>query len=63
MDRHVGWATPTPVSAGLAFLANALKHRVRGHDCIARRQGQCPGLEYCHDCPWTEGVGRDGTDR
>jgi hypothetical protein len=63
LNRYAGWATPTPLGSALAYFAAALKHRVERHDCTARRQGRCPGLDHCHDCAWSQGVSRDGTDR
>ena len=58
MDRLIGWATPVAPRTNYAALAQRLGHNVARHDCLPRRQGLCPGLEYCHDCPWTEGISR-----
>ncbi len=49
-----GWDTPTVP----AFDPASLKRELRQYDeadCLARRQGRCPGLEFCHDCQWSEG--------
>ncbi|HEV8109842.1 MAG TPA: hypothetical protein VGP97_20195 [Burkholderiales bacterium] len=48
-----GWATPIAVQHRPSFLAWLLKAPDRRADCIARRQGQCPGLGQCHDCAWS----------
>jgi hypothetical protein len=40
-------------------LGRQLGHVDRDHDCLGRRQGQCPGVEFCHDCAWSEGTSRD----
>jgi len=54
-----GWATPDALRTGYAPLASALHHRdIRGQ-CLRRRQGRCPGLEYCADCAWKEGTSRE----
>lgn len=62
-DRYSGWAMPFALSTTFAALARELRHRDRHHDCLARRQGLCPGLEFCHDCQWAEGMSRDNLDR
>lgn len=56
--RFLNWATP------LGNLADALTQRkVLGiaDGCAMRRQGRCPGKEYCADCAWNEGCMVDGT--
>ncbi|MEK6591683.1 MAG: hypothetical protein AABZ67_01245 [Pseudomonadota bacterium] len=58
MDRLIGWATPVASRTNYAVLAQQLGHKVARHDCLPRRQGLCPGLDQCHDCPWTEGISR-----
>ena len=54
-----GWATPNALRSGYAALANALHHRDTRGQCLPRRQGRCPGLEYCADCSWKEGTSRE----
>jgi len=53
-----GWATPIAVDHGnpsfLSWLLGAQKDR---NDCLARRQGRCPGLDQCHDCAWSSSRG------
>lgn len=58
-DRFLGWATPVVPHNDYASLAHDLGHNDPAHDCLARRQGLCPGLEFCHDCDWHEGVTRE----
>jgi hypothetical protein len=58
LDKYLGWAAAFAPVPGYAILANTIGHRDKMHDCLPRRQGRCPGLEYCHDCPWTEGISR-----
>jgi hypothetical protein len=58
IDRVLGWATPVAPRTDHAGLASALKHADHRHDCLARRQGRCPGIDQCHDCPWSESVSR-----
>ena len=41
----------------LAALARWLGFGER-KDCLARRQGRCPGRDQCHDCAWAEGMSR-----
>lgn len=53
-----GWAAPIPLRTDFPSLARLLKHRDAHGDCLARRQGRCPGLEHCPDCSWKEGVSR-----
>lgn len=66
LNKLVGWALPLIPAYDPATLAARLghvgeaRHGTRG-GCIARKQGRCPGLEYCADCPWSEGISRDGT--
>jgi hypothetical protein len=62
-DRIAGWATPIATLTDYPALAYVLGHRDRKHDCLSRRQGLCPGLEYCHDCPWVEGTSREDPRR
>lgn len=54
-----GWATPDALRTGYAPLASALHHRDTRGQCLRRRQGRCPGLEYCADCAWKEGTSRE----
>lgn len=58
-DRYLGWATPLAPQTDYPSLARDLLHRDREHDCLPRRQGLCPGLEFCHDCSWREGTTRE----
>jgi len=61
--RFVGWSTPVAPRFSTAAMANWLGHFTGGHgkrgECLARKQGRCPGLEFCEDCAWSEGVSRD----
>ena len=50
MDMAVGWATPYIPFTSYPALAYTLGHRDAHSDCLPRRQGKCPGLEYCADC-------------
>lgn len=65
MKTLVGWATPIVPRFDATALARQIGYNLRGSGkrggCVARRQGRCPGLEFCEDCPWSEGVSRDGT--
>jgi hypothetical protein len=58
-----GWSTPIVPQFDTAALANRLGHftRAKGErgSCLSRRQGRCPGLEFCEDCAWSEGNSRD----
>ena len=54
-----GWATPGVPRTDYASLARALHHRDDHRRCVPRRQGRCPGLEYCADCNWKEGTSRE----
>lgn len=54
-----GWATPEALRTDYASLASALRHRDAHGDCLPRRQGRCPGPEYCADCAWKEGTSRE----
>ena len=58
-DRYTGWTAPLGTAAAYARLARELGHTERDHDCVGRRQGLCPGLEFCHDCQWSEGSTRE----
>lgn len=49
-----GWATPVVVDYGKpSFLAWLLGWNDGHKECLARRQGKCPGLDQCHDCAWS----------
>ena len=54
LDRYTGWVTQIAQRIDFAPLARALGHLERKRDCLVRRQGLCPGLVLCHDCPWAE---------
>ena len=58
-DATPGWATPLIPANDYASLARVLGHHSGKHACLARRQGKCPGLEFCPDCQWREGTSRD----
>ena len=57
-DIPLGWATPYAPRYDYQTLARALGYRDAHSDCLPRRQGKCPGLEYCADCSWREGTSR-----
>jgi hypothetical protein len=49
-----GWAMPIVVDHGKPTLLSWFLGLLRNHpECLALRQGRCPGLEQCHDCTWT----------
>jgi hypothetical protein len=53
-----GWSTPIAVDYSKpSFLAWLLGFAEESDSCRARRQGNCPGLDQCHDCAWS----RQGT--
>lgn len=58
LDKFTEWTLLRGADSGHAKLAVAIGHRNETHDCLPRRQGRCPGLEYCHDCEWNEGISR-----
>ena len=58
-DAAPGWATPVIPVNDYASLAKALGHEDGERACLARRQGKCPGLEFCPDCQWQKGTSRD----
>jgi hypothetical protein len=60
LERFVGWSTPVVPRYDRASLAQDLGYK-GGANCLARRQGRCPGLEFCHDCTWREGSTREQT--
>ena len=48
-----GWATPVIVDfRNLPFVASLLGLMKADADCLARKQGKCPGRDLCHDCAW-----------
>ena len=49
------WATPISPQFHAPFLARFFRHVTARKDCLARRQGRCPGTPLCHDCEWREG--------
>jgi hypothetical protein len=59
-ERFIGWSTPVVPRHDHASLAQELGYK-DAPNCLARRQGKCPGLEYCHDCTWREGSSREQT--
>lgn len=58
LERCLGWSTPVVPRYEFASLAHVLRHP-NSAQCLARRQGRCPGLEFCHDCTWREGSTRE----
>ena len=49
-----GWDTPILVRYDKpSFLSWLLKFKGERKHCAARRQGNCPGLDHCHDCQWS----------
>jgi len=50
-----GWATPVTPQYDLPFFARFFRYVSADTDCLARRQGRCPGRQLCHDCEWHEG--------
>ncbi|MEQ1516960.1 MAG: hypothetical protein ABL931_10785 [Usitatibacteraceae bacterium] len=59
-DPQPGWATPIAPRFGRSFLAGLMGWFCGTDECLAQRQGRCPGKEQCHDCQWSEGTPRDG---
>jgi len=61
--RLVGWANPVVPQYDNATMASRLGHffQVKGKRgrCLSRKQGRCPGLEFCEDCAWSEGNSRE----
>jgi hypothetical protein len=48
-----GWAMPVTVDYRKpSFLAWFLGFAGEKRECLARRQGRCPGRNQCHDCAW-----------
>jgi hypothetical protein len=58
LDKFTDWTLLRGADSVHAKLARAIGHWNGKHDCLPRRQGRCPGLEYCHDCEWSEGISR-----
>ena len=49
-----GWATPVVLDYRKpTFLAWFLGLFGKEDDCLAVRQGRCPGRDQCHDCTWS----------
>ena len=50
-----GWAMPVAIDHRKpGFVAWFLSFaRAQPDDCLARRQGRCPGPGQCHDCAWS----------
>lgn len=49
-----GWATPMVFDYRKpAFLAWFLRIFGEKPECLASRQGRCPGRDQCHDCAWS----------
>lgn len=48
-----GWATPQVIDYRKpGFIAWLLGSAGKERECLALRQGRCPGLDQCHDCTW-----------
>jgi hypothetical protein len=47
-----GWATPLVADYRKPGLIAWLLG-LAGSDCLAQRQGRCPGKSLCHDCAWS----------
>ena len=58
-DAALGWAIPIFSCNDYAYFSRPLWPERGERACLARRQGKCPGLEYCSDCEWQEGTWRD----
>ena len=49
-----GWATPLVVDYRKpSFVAWFLGSVGPKPECLALRQGRCPGRNQCHDCAWS----------
>lgn len=60
IKQRLGWESRLPDQHDADSLARALGLTKReGRDCLPRRQGNCPGIEYCPDCSWSEGSQRE----
>ena len=59
-EGFLDWATPGELRRGFHALAAALRQDDTRSRCLVRRQGRCPGLQFCPDCSWSEGTSRDG---
>lgn len=53
-----GWATPVAHPLSATSVGHVLG---RPDGCMMRRQGRCPGKEFCADCAWNEGCLVDGS--
>ena len=49
-DTALGWAIPIFSCNDYAYFSRLLCPARGERACLARRQGKCPGLEYCSDC-------------
>jgi len=54
-DAMPNWATPIAPQYDQPFFARFFGHVTASTDCLARRQGRCPGKDLCHDCEWRQG--------
>ena len=53
-DFQPGWATPVIVDFKNLSVVAWLLGLMNGESaCLARRQGNCPGRDQCHDCAWS----------
>lgn len=52
------WATPIAYPRSGVSMSRLFGDR---DGCVMRRQGKCPGMEFCSDCPWNQGCMVDGT--
>lgn len=53
---HIGHEKRMPFYGIGAWIPFSRIGKVEGKrgGCLARKQGRCPGLEFCADCPWSE---------
>ena len=50
-----GWATPIVVDYGAPSLLLRFLGLFRDKEaCRMREIGNCPGLDHCHDCAWSD---------
>jgi hypothetical protein len=48
-----GWSTTVPIDYSKPSLIAWFLGIGKKSDCLTRSQGKCPGLDHCHDCPWS----------
>lgn len=59
LDVLLSWVMRRVPPKVFQAIAAALHRNPLRRNCLARRQGRCPGLEFCPDCPWSEGTSRE----